>query len=236
MIFITGDIHGSPWGVLKFARKQKVTKNDIIIIPGDVGANYYGTDWDEEMKANLSHHRATVLCVHGNHEMRPWEVEGYHLIDWMGGKAWVQDAFPTLIFAKDGEIYNIEGLRIMTIGGAYSVDKIWRILKGSGWWESEQPTEEIKAFVEKQLSENEVDIIISHTCPLKYEPVEVFLPGIDQSKVDKSTEEWLGKIEATYPYKAWYCGHFHIDKHIDKIHFMYRTWETIEKEHLINEN
>ena len=136
MIFITGDIHGSPWGVLKFARKQKVTKNDIIIIPGDVGANYYGTDWDEEMKANLSHHRATVLCVHGNHEMRPWEVEGYHLIDWMGGKAWVQDAFPTLIFAKDGEIYNIEGLRIMTIGGAYSVDKIWRILKGSGWWKS----------------------------------------------------------------------------------------------------
>ena len=90
--------------------------------------------------------------------------------------------------------------------------------------------------MEKQLSENEVDIIISHTCPLKYEPVEVFLPGIDQSKVDKSTEEWLGKIEAAYPYKAWYCGHFHIDKHIDKMHFMYRTWETIEKEHLINEN
>ena len=35
----------------------------------------------------------------------------------------------------------------------------------------------------------QVDVVFSHTCPLKYEPVEVFLPGIDQSTVDKSTEE-----------------------------------------------
>ena len=96
MIFITGDIHGSPWGVLKFAKKQKLTKNDIIIIPGDVGANYYGNHWDEEMKSHLSQQKAMILCVHGNHEMRPWEVEGYSLIDWMGGKAWVQDAFPKI--------------------------------------------------------------------------------------------------------------------------------------------
>ena len=33
----------------------------------------------------------------------------------------------------------------------------------------------------------QVDVVFSHTCPLKYEPVEVFLPGIDQSTVDKST-------------------------------------------------
>lgn len=187
-------------------------------------------------QGRYTYHRPTVLCIHGNHEMRPWEVEGYHLIDWMGGKVWVQDKHPKLLFAKDGEVYTIDGLRIMPIGGAYSVDKFYRISRGAGWWESEQPTEEIKSFVEKQLSENEVDIIISHTCPLKYEPIEVFLPGIDQSKVDKSTEEWLGKIEATYHYKAWFCGHFHIDKHIDKMHFMYRTWETIEKEQFYNEN
>ena len=236
MIYITGDIHGNPWTVFKFARRNKLTQDDIIVIPGDVGANYYGNEHDDEMKELITYHRPTVLCIHGNHEMRPWEVEGYHLIDWMGGKVWVQDKHPKLLFAKDGEVYTIDGLRFMPIGGAYSVDKFYRISRGAGWWESEQPTEEIKSFVEKQLSENEVDIIISHTCPLKYEPIEVFLPGIDQSKVDKSTEEWLGKIEATYPYKAWFCGHFHIDKHIDKMHFMYRTWETIEKEQFCNEN
>ena len=168
--------------------------------------------------------------------MRPWEVEGYHLIDWMGGKVWVQDKYPKLLFAKDGEIYTIDGIRFMPIGGAYSVDKFYRIIRGAGWWESEQPTDEIKAYVERQLAENEVDVFLTHTCPHKYEPTEVFLPNIDQSTVDKSTELWLDTIEQRFPYKAWYCGHWHVDKRIDKMHFLYHSWEIIEKEQFNNDN
>lgn len=37
--------------------------------------------------------------------------------------------------------------------------------------------------------------MLSHTTPLKYEPVEVFMAGVDQSKVDKSMEEWLDRID-----------------------------------------
>ncbi|MEE1477261.1 MAG: hypothetical protein U0K11_12700, partial [Fusobacterium sp.] len=36
-----------------------------------------------------------------------------------------------------------------------------------------------------------------------------------------STEEWLQKIEDKLKYKKWYCGHFHIEKSIDKIRFAY---------------
>ena len=56
-------------------------------------------------------------------------------------------------------------------------------------------TEENKRFVEQQLQENEIDIILSHTCPRKYEPREAFLTFIDQSTVDTSTEDWLDSIE-----------------------------------------
>lgn len=49
--------------------------------------------------------------------------------------------------------------------------------------------------------DNKIDVILSHTCPLKYEPSEVFLSGIDQSTVDKSTEKWLDRIEETIDYK-----------------------------------
>ncbi len=232
MIFATGDIHGVPWQVYKFAKKHKLTYDDVIIIPGDVGANFYGGEKDEEMKRNITKHPVTLLCVHGNHEMRPWEAEGYHLQAWNGGYVFVNDKYPHMLFAKDGEIYTIDGIRFMAIGGAYSVDKWWRLRLGNSWWQSEQPTEEIKAFVEAQLASNEVDVFLSHTCPRKYEPVEVFLPHIDQSQVDKSTEDWLDTIEDRYPYKAWFCGHWHVDKRIDKMHFMYRGWELIEKEML----
>ena len=77
-----------------------------------------------------------------------------------------------------------------------------------------------------QIKEKDFDVILSHTCPFKYEPIETFLPGIDQSTVDTSTEEWLDKIEESVDYKAWYCGHWHINKRIDKIHFLFHSFET----------
>lgn len=36
-----------------------------------------------------------------------------------------------------------------------------------------------------------MDVVLSHTTPLKYEPVEVFLKGIDQSEVGKPTGGWM---------------------------------------------
>ena len=228
MVYITGDIHGDTMRIYAFAKKHKLTKNDMVIILGDVGANYYGDERDERTKENLSKVRVPILCIHGNHEMRPWEADGYTLVKWNGGKVWVQEKYPLLLFAKDGEIYTIDGKRYIAIGGAYSVDSYWRIKHHAGWWESEQPTEEIKKFVEKQLQVNEIDIILSHTCPRKYEPIEAFLPFIDQSTVDTSTEDWLDSIEEKVNYQAWYCGHWHIEKDIDKMHFMFKSWRIEE--------
>ena len=68
---------------------------------------------------------------------------------------------------------------------------------------------------------NETDIVLSHTCPLKYEPVEVFIGGIDQSTVDKSTEQWLDAVEDKISYRKWYCGHYHTEKTIDRMQFMF---------------
>ena len=33
-------------------------------------------------------------------------------------------------------------------------------------------------------------------------------------------EEFLDEIEDSTDYNKWYCGHYHIDKNIDKIRFM----------------
>ena len=66
-----------------------------------------------------------------------------------------------------------------------------------------------------------VDVVLSHTTRLKYEPIEVFLAGIDQSKVDKSTEEWLDRIEDRLKYEKWYCGHYHTEKKIDRLEILF---------------
>ena len=96
------------------------------------------------------------------------------------------------------------------------------------WWADEQPSSEIKAYVEQQLATKDVDVILSHTCPFKYIPTEMFLSGIKQSGVDQSTELWLDTIEERINYKAWFCGHWHTDKRIDKMHFLYHGIESEE--------
>lgn len=87
------------------------------------------------------------------------------------------------------------------------IDKLESVLEQRGW---------------------QIDIVLSHTCPLKYEPREVFLAGINQSTVDKSTEVWLGTIEAKLQYEHWYCGHYHTVKEIDKLQFMFEDFTLLE--------
>ena len=141
----------------------------------------------------------------------------------------MEDEYPNLLFAKDGEVYDLDGQKTIVIGGAYSVDKWYRLRMDMNWFPDEQPSEEIKSRVEQRLEELnwKVDVVLSHTCPERYIPVEAFLSGIDQSTVDNSTEEWLGRIEETLDYKAWYCGHWHINKQIDGIHFLFDSYETL---------
>lgn len=228
MIYYTGDIHGVPWKICQFCKKIKPTADDVIVILGDIGANFYGDERDNFCKYHLNRFAPSIFCIHGNHEIRPEHIPSYQKKVWSGGEVWYEPEYPNILFAKDGEIYTIEGLRHIVIGGAYSVDKEFRLAHGTGWWSDEQPSEEIKRYVESQLSKYPIDIVLSHTCPFRYEPTEMFLPYIEQNAVDDSTERWLDEIEAKLEYRAWFCGHWHTDKRIAKMHFLYKTFETSE--------
>lgn len=230
MIYYTGDPHGSKHEITRFCNRLRLTDKDTIIVLGDVGANYCGDERDWELKRAFRRLKPTIFCIHGNHEMRPASLPTYKTRDWCGGLVWYEEAYPNLLFARDGDIFTIEGLTHLAIGGAYSVDKYYRLMRGYNWWPDEQPSDEIKVYVEDQIKKNpHVDIVISHTCPYRYEPVEAFLPMINQDTVDASTEHWLDKIEEQLDYDAWMCGHWHINKRIDKLHFLFHDFVSAEQ-------
>lgn len=54
MIYYTGDIHGSAKGIVAFAQHYELTESDMIVILGDVGANYYGNRRDRYCKDALA--------------------------------------------------------------------------------------------------------------------------------------------------------------------------------------
>ena len=227
MIYITGDTHGDFSRFEYFCRENNTSKDDIMIILGDVGLNFY-LDWhDDRRKQFVEKLPLTFFGIHGNHEQRPFAIASYKTKEFHGGLVWYEEEYPDILFAKDGEIYNFDGYECIVIGGAYSVDKDIKALHGL-WFANEQPSKEIKEYVESQLAKRDykIDVVLSHTCPLDYQPIEVFLSGIDQKSVDSSTEEWLNEIEHKLDYQKWYCGHYHTSKRLYNVQMMF---EEIEK-------
>ena len=233
MIYITGDIHGNVFYIDNFFEDKNISKDDILIMLGDVGINYFNDNCDKSRKRILNNIGMTIFCIHGNHEMRPASIPSYRLINYKGGKVWVEEEFPNILFAKDGEVFdfeiNSEQVKVLIIGGAYSVDKDYRLKMGYKWFSDEQPNDEIKQYIEKKIrNNNKFDIVLTHTAPIKYEPREWFIEGIDDNNVDKSTEQWLDKIEDSIEYKKWYCGHYHGEKVVNKLEFLFNTIKIVE--------
>ena len=70
MIYITGDTHRD------FSRLSNLdtNKDDILIILGDAGINYFLNYEDNNLKEYLKKFKIKLFCVRGNHEERPENI------------------------------------------------------------------------------------------------------------------------------------------------------------------
>lgn len=220
-IWIAGDIHGSDLPIYNFYHRNKDTftfseNTDCIILLGDVGANYYLDYRDKNFKKKLSKYPFTYFCIRGNHEARAQScalknADHWNLELFFEGAVWVEEQYPNIKYAIDYPfIYYILGYRTLVIPGAYSVDKQHRLKNGWSWFKDEQLTQD-EMNIGRELIETDpnFDLVLSHTCPIYYEPTHLFLPMIDQSTVDKTMERYLGEIEFKIKYKRWLWAHFH---------------------------
>ncbi len=149
MIYITGDAHGDFQRIFDFCVRFETSVDDIMIILGDAGINFSGGFKDQIKKDYIAAMLITLFCIHGNHKKRPYAIPSYEETEWHGGTVYVEKEYPNILFAKDGEIFELDGLKTVVIGGAYSIDKEIRLAYGWGWWEDEQLSEEIRQYVEQ---------------------------------------------------------------------------------------
>ena len=237
--FITGDKHRRFNIVEDFCSKMNTRRKDVLIILGDAGFNYYDDERDDKLKEKISKLNITFFCLHGNKENRPQNVGTYGIRNFCGGRVYYEPRYPNIYFAIDGEIYTFEGRKYIVVGGAHSIDKMRCLENGTPYWFDEMPDDKTKKLVECKLENenNKIYGILTHTCPNNYLPTEMFMTTRQNASIkrkpqkaksikafkpdiDRSTEIWLEKIEKNTEYKVWFCGHYHIDKEIDKIHMM----------------
>ena len=248
--WVIGDIHGNWKYVRDFLIRinHKYDETDTLILLGDACFNYFlDNERDRETKEKLNKFKINLFVIRGNHEERPENLATQYPDKWykehfLGGSVWIEKDFPYIKYAMDyPSYYEINGYKTMVFPGAYSVDKHYRLIMGYSWFEDELLTEE-----EMQIGRDMVktfgkcDLVLSHTCPLIFEPTDLFLPMVDQSKVDKTMERYLGEIEYSLDYKAWLWGHFHTFRDYPRTDGRRRTMlyneEVIDLDQYMNED
>lgn len=186
-----------------------------IIILGDFGANYHLSKHDWKIKHNAAKFGYTIYALRGNHEQRASLVKNMELVydKFVNGYVFEEVEFPNIkYFADEVAEYNIMGKEVLCIPGAYSVDKWYRLQNDWQWFAQEQLSEEEMKYAEKTFAGKYYDFVFSHTCPISWEPYDLFLSMIDQSTVDKTMEVWMDKFKEKFLWKHWAFGHFHADR------------------------
>ena len=201
-----------------------------IIILGDAGFDFFLNKTDERKKKEIEARGYYIYWLRGNHEARPSDISTYQKISDgnVHGVVYCDPRYPHLRAFLDYGFYDIDGYTCYVVGGAYSVDKWYRLSrvgmttetnnqKKSGWFANEQLTKEEMAKATEQLyffkdMGKHIDFIFSHTCPYSWEPVDLFLGGVNQLTVDNSMEKWMDEWKDDIPWFCWLFGHFHEDR------------------------
>ena len=227
----SGDTHGQ---LVRFHYlNQEIYKPEetAIIVLGDFGANYYLDNRDIRLKRLAARLGYTFYVVRGNHEARPQSIKTMNSIydEEVKNFVYQEEEFPNIKYLIDFNVYKINGLSTLVLGGAYSVDKAYRLAKGWQWFENEQlSAEEMNNFTETLKAKSNkpyYDLVLTHTCPLSKQPRELFLSMIDQTTVDNSMEKWMEDIfDKYFTYHIHLFGHYHADKIVD-----YKTIMLYEK-------
>ena len=165
-ILYLGDIHGN-FGLIGQYIDLYGIKDAHIIQVGDFCVGFATLQKEKRMlemiHTKLVKNNVIVWAIRGNHDFKPYfDNDPFQLTN--------------IRLVKDYTVLNLEGKNILCIGGAVSVDRMWRRtnkqLQGiheeyteangiDSWWPNE-----LFVLDEQKLGEmRDINIVVTHTCP-----------------------------------------------------------------------
>ncbi len=208
MILVTGDIHGDI-GRFSDKRIKSLRKGDTLLICGDLGFIWNGTDKERRVLKKLGRRRYNVLFVEGAHENFDL-LETYPTEQWNGGTVRVISG--NLRQLVRGSVFELEGKRVFAFGGGSG-----EVNGGTAPCSAETAeryellSQSELAASEAALSEcgNSVDYVVS------YEPPITIAEFLDQPvSATDSVGVYLDRIRSELTFRQWFFGKHHINKQV----------------------
>lgn len=221
-VYVTGDWHGgyeSRERVLPEAWPEgaSLCKDDYLIIAGDCGLYWTNSDPELRERSWLDRRPWTTLFVDGNHENH----ELLHTLpveDWHGGKTSLLPG-TGIRWLRRGQVFDLCGVSVFTLGGAWSIDAQFRV-PGEDWWPEELPsTDELQDAVSVLDAHGwRVDHIITHDCPRKLTAAMTVGSVFGNLHHEDRLTCFLDEVDDRASFSHWWFGHHHRDIDLDERH------------------
>ena len=193
---LIADTHGNDLEKIK-----KNTDYDYIVVLGDfvfTGSNL------KKLNKFLEENNKKILFIDGNHENYK-KLKNIKETEMFGGKVGIYAK--NIYWLKRGEIYEINDKKILTFGGAYSIDRFCRIENVSWFREEEYSENDYKNLYDNIIKNNyKVDYIFTHDCPLLIGE-QIHGHELKESK----TAHLLENISKICEFEKWFFGHHHMN-------------------------
>lgn len=214
LIYITGDTHIPidihKLSIVNFPEQKQMTKNDFVIICGDFGGIWNRSEEEIYWLKWLNEKNFTTLFVDGNHENFDL-LNSYESGHFYGGK--VHRILANIYHLMRGQIFDFNGTKFFTMGGAESHDKQYR-RENISWWKEEIPScqEYEEGLTNLDKYNWNVDYVLTHAGPKSI--INNMIKYLDNN----SLTDYLETLHLQLQYNHWYFGHYHLDKQLDNKH------------------
>ncbi len=206
---VVGDLHGC-WGALNALISEKTP--DFILACGDFGWWPLLDGKPEErtrVSSSVERISSTHWKLHGikTHGTRVYWCDGNHEDhSVLPQDGCIHEVYKNVFFCSRGSSIMLpDGRKVVFAGGAHSIDKDQRIV-GHDWFFEET----IKYNdLDRILSNERADIVVSHTCPASFLPYMV--RGVFAKGVDPSCQALEAVLDHLHP-DLWFFGHWHLHK------------------------
>ena len=235
MLFVTGDCHGDfrRFSTRAFPLQKQLTGQDIVVILGDAGFLWDGGRSDQWWLDWLDSRPFTVVDIGGNHENYDL-LEQYPLVHRFGGAAYqLRDS---VFHLCRGQVVQLGGFSAFVMGGAQSHDMEailprdgqlkererrfarrgipYRVL-GKSWWFRELPSQQelYTGWNTLRREGHGIELVLSHCAPTSVQ--QLLAPRYPQNDLT----DFLQLVKESAPYEQWFCGHYHLSRHLPEHRF-----------------
>jgi len=177
-ILVAGDWHGTTRWALAIIEIAKRENCGAIVQCGDFGIwthEFNGHEYLDRLNSALTEANMHLIFVRGNHENKDHlDILAKINPRSKNGHVYLRS---NILYSEDGTVWTWDHKKFMSVGGAVSIDKEWRLARErqagvtrSLWWPGEQLTDADVFVIEAEIAQRrragkqEVDYLFTHDC------------------------------------------------------------------------